>query len=145
LPRKGILVIIKNEELKISVGNLLLFDGEISTRIGTLVTEKNDISFQDMKSIKRFFQKYFEFEIEKGINVDNIIMAQAARHVIVHDGARINDRFRRQVSGAKQRTLDISLDKDVIQFSQNEVELAATSMLQYFRNVRFQLEKRLEI
>lgn len=143
LATKGDSKLLKNEELKISVSDLLEFDGEINERLGHLIAEKNDLSFQDMKSIGRAFKNYFEFDISKDKHVNNIIMAQAARHIIVHDSARINDRIIRQVSGAKPRDLKQELDVVTIQFNSEEVKLVAKSMIEYFRKVRSQVETRL--
>lgn len=143
LAKKGDSVSLKNEELKISVSELLEYDGEINERLGHLIAEKIDLSFQDMKSIGRAFKDYFEFDIPKDRNVNNIIMAQAGRHVIVHDSARINTRIIRQVSGAKPRDLLPELNSDTIQFSSNDVKIAAESMLDYFKKVRSLVEVRL--
>jgi hypothetical protein len=143
LAKKGDSKSLKKEELKISVSDLLEFDGEINERLGHLIADKNDLSFQDMKSIGRAFKDYFGFDISKDKHVNNIIMAQAGRHVIVHDSARINERVIRQVSGAKPRDLKPELDGDTIQFNSGEVKLAAESMLEYFRQVRGQVETRL--
>lgn len=133
---------LHNEELKISVSQLLEFDGEIKEYLGSFVAEKNDLSFQDMKSIGRAFKTYFGFTIEKDDNVNNIIMAQAGRHVIVHDSARINERLMRQVSGAKPRTLKPNLSGNVIQFSDVEVKQAGESMTNYLVNLRNKVESR---
>lgn len=144
LAKKGDSTSLKNEELKISVSDLLEYAGEINERLGHLIADKNDLSFQDMKSIGRAFKDYFEFDIPKDKNVNNIIMAQAGRHVIVHDSARINERVIRQVSGAKPRDLKPELDGDTIQFNSSEVKIAAESMLTYFQKVRSQVEARLK-
>ena len=143
LAQKGDSKHLKNEELKISVADLLEFDGEINERLGHLIADKNDLSFQDMKSIGRAFKEYFGFDIPKDKNVNNIIMAQAGRHVIVHDSARINERIIRQVSGANPRDLKPVLGGDTIQFDSEEVKLAADSMLEYFRQVRHEIKTRL--
>lgn len=143
LAKKGDSSFLKNEELKISVSDLLEYDGEITERLGYLIADKNDLSFQDMKSIARAFKDYFGINISKDENVNNIIMAQAGRHVIVHDSARINERIIRQVSGAKPRNLKPELNGDIIQFNADEVRIAADSMLEYFRKIRSQIETRL--
>jgi hypothetical protein len=115
----------------------------MNERIGHLIADKNDLKFQDMKSISRAFKDYFGFNIVKDENVNNIIMAQAGRHVIVHDSARINEKIIRQVSGAKPRHLKPQLSGETIQFNSDEVKLIADSMLKYFRQVRSQVEARL--
>jgi len=141
---KGDSKALSSDELKLSVIKLLEYDGDIFERIGDLIVEKNNISFQDMKSIKRAFKQYFEFTIEQSNEVNNIIMAQAARHVIVHDSARINDRIINQVSGAKPRELKPKLSGDFIIFEPEEVNLVAQSMLNYIKGVRSQIELRLD-
>ena len=69
-------------------------------------------------------------------------MAQAGRHVIVHDSSRINDRILRQVSGAQPRTLKPELSGNVVLFDSDEVTLIANSMKNYLKSVRKQIENR---
>jgi len=113
---------LKDEEFKLSVRELEEFEYRLDGRIGQLVAEKNDISFQDMKSINRAFRKYFSVSIPKDEITNNIIIAQAARNVIVHDAAACNDRLRKQVSGAIPRDIKSNLsDIQRIQFDPNEI------------------------
>lgn len=143
LAEKGDSSQLRNEELKISVSQLLEFDGEIKEYLGNLVAEKNDLSFQDMKSIGRAFKTYFGFTVEKDKDVNNIIMAQAGRHVIVHDSARINERVIRQVSGANPRELKPNLSGKTLEFNSEEVELVADSMLKYLVGIREKIQARI--
>ena len=145
LATKGDSKKLKNEELKISVSDLIEYDSGINERLGYLIADKNDFSFQDMKSISRAFKDYFDFNIEKNENVNTIILVQAGRHVIVHDSSRINERFIRQVSGAKPRKIKSDLNEGKINFDSNEVKVAAESMHAYFIQVRKQVEDRLEV
>lgn len=133
---------LRNEELKISVSQLVEFDGDIKECLGRFIAEKNDLSFQDMKSIGRAFKNYFGFVIERDRIVNNIIMAQAGRHVIVHDSARINEKILNQVSGATPRDLKQDLSGDLVKFSSQEVELVAKSMLSYLVSITRKVESR---
>ena len=137
---------IIEEELKLTVGELLSSDFDISDRIGYLIQDKKDISFQDMKSIGRAFRDYFEIEVERDEVVNNLIMAQAARHVIVHDGARINERLLSRVKSAFPRKLLPSLPSNgFIKIQEQDLRLIGGDMLRYFERVRFAVEAVLSV
>ncbi len=91
---------LNDESLDFSVTDVMADDFNPREQIGTLMQEKKDVSFQDMKSIGRAFSEFFGTEIPKDETVNNLILAQAGRHIIVHDGARINERFLRQIQAA---------------------------------------------
>jgi hypothetical protein len=75
-------------------------------------------SFQDMKSISRIFEECHEIFIPKDNRVNDLILAQAARHAIVHEGGKVNKRMLGQLSTASPRALKVSLSLgEQIQFS----------------------------
>lgn len=88
---------VLNEELNIEIEELLIRGDQINDVLGDLLIQKKDISFQDMKSVSRAFKEYFGIEIKKDNVVNNIILGQACRHAIVHEGGRVNGRIIRQV------------------------------------------------
>ncbi|MEZ5472295.1 MAG: hypothetical protein R3E90_10970 [Marinicella sp.] len=143
LALKGDSKALKNDDIKVTVEQLLEFDGKFNERLGDLIADKNDLSFQDMKSISRAFKQYFEFNIEKDEDVNNIIMAQASRHVIVHDSARISERMINQVKAAVPRNLKPDITGEYLTFSPDEVNIAANSMLNYLKGLKSKIEKRL--
>lgn len=143
LAKKGKSKNLKTEELKISVADLIEYSSEIERRLGQLIADKNDYSFQDMQSIGKAFKQYFEFSMEKDIDVHNIIFAQACRHVIVHDASKINERFTRQVSGASPRDIKPNVSGSAIEFTSEEVNQAAESMKIYFKKLRDGIENSL--
>ncbi len=123
---------VLNSELKVKVEELIGFEASISDSIGDVLIAKNSISFQDMKSIKREFEKYFGIDIEKDENVNNIILGQACRHSIAHEAGVVNSRVLRQVQNAKPRGLKSVLKEgDAIEFTHDEISLVAESMLAY--------------
>lgn len=143
LARTGKSADIKKEELRFTIGELEEVGYDLTESLGRLLAEKKDISFQDMKSIGRAFRDCFAIEIPKDRTVNNIIFAQASRHIIVHDAGKINDRFLRQVSGATPRDINLSPVEDTnIEFSTNEIEQVAESMLIYFSDLRNNVERK---
>jgi hypothetical protein len=137
---------LMKEEFKLSVDEIMEHGHELPHRIGYVIADKKDISFQDMKSIRRAFHSYFSVSMEKNETVNNIIFAQAARHVIVHDSARISERMINQISGAVPRRIMNKISaQDTIQFDREEIKIIGESMLIYFCELRSKVEERLNV
>lgn len=97
------------------------------------VKNNNDISFQDMKSVAREAEKYFDIKIEQDKDTHNIILAQACRHVLVHSNGVANKKTIRQIKEAKPRTIKTQLKEgDEINFDKDEINIIAESMKNYF-------------
>lgn len=127
---------ILKEEIKISLEELRERNYDLSQYIADVVIAKKDYSFQDMQSTKRAFEECFSYSPKKTEEVNNIILAQAARHVIVHSGAIADSRFIRQVSGAIPRRVKQMVHPDTyISFSTEEIEIISASMKTYLTNV----------
>lgn len=132
---------ILKAELNIDIEELLSRGNQIHEGLGELLVFKKDISFQDMKSVSRAFKDYFGINIEKSENVNNIIIGQACRHSIVHDGARVNSKTIKQVANAKPRKLKYSIIEDEeIKFSPDEVTFLAKEMKKYAKKLFDQME-----
>jgi len=119
-------------------------DVEKTRSIGDLLATQKDISFQDMQSIARTFQEYFSILIEKNQNTNNIILAQAFRHAIVHSGSKVDRKLVNQVSKAIPRTvkLDIELESEIL-FNQEEISLISESMKQYLEDLFSNIKNKL--
>src|SRR6185312_2015447 len=90
---------------------------------------EDDIRFRDMKSIARAFKETLEVDLVRDDLINDIILGQAARHVLVHAGGKIDERFRKQVAGAKPRKLKPALPIDgAIEFPPDEVNSLADAM-----------------
>ncbi len=103
---------------------------------GEFLSIQKNISFQDMQSIGRAFQEYFDIAVLKDAHVNNIIIAQACRHAIVHSGARFDKKLQTQVSSAKPRTIKplVELDSEIL-FSPEEVKQVGESMKIYLERL----------
>ena len=127
---------VLREELKFTIGELCDFDFDLSDQIGEIIALKKDISFQDMKSIRRNFHAFLGISIEKDKKVNNIILGQACRHVIVHSGAIADAKLIKQVSEAIPRDLKKQIvENSRIQFTTDEIKLLSDSMLDYLKNL----------
>lgn len=118
---------LESEELKLTLGELLFDD------LGDVFIQKKDgISFQDMKSTLRSFKDYIGTpSIERNEVINNIILAQAMRHCIVHSGCIISNKTIGQLRDAKRTVmLDIRKDQQV-QFSEEEVRQVKQDMLSF--------------
>jgi hypothetical protein len=128
---------LMKQEIKLTVDEIIGYGDKLPEHIGDIIAEKQDISFQDMKSINRAFRTFFSFNMVQDSHVNNIIIAQAARHVIVHDAAKVNKRTRNQVSRAIPRSVkDNLLGVTFIKFEPNEIKEVGNSMLVYFQKLR---------
>ena len=124
------------EEFRLTLRDLKDFNFAVREVAPDFLIQSKDISFQDMQSIARAFKTYLEIEIRKDQAVNDIILGQACRHVIVHAGGVVSDQTVRQVSGAMPRRVKMSLiSGDVVQFVPEEVELIAESMTGYLQSV----------
>jgi len=126
---------VASERIEISLAELKELDWDLSERVADLVAAKDDISFQDMRSVNRTFIKYFDYNHPRDETTNNIVFAQASRHIIVHGGGRITDRFGKQIRSASPRTLKLDVPaQGSIQYSPAEIRLTGESMLAYCRD-----------
>ena len=124
------------EDIKLSFRELKDVNWHLREVAADLLVEKKDLSFQDMQAISRAFKTYLSVSIEKDNCVNNIIFAQACRHVIVHAGGVVNDRLIRQVANAFPRELRTSMLRgEHVQFSPGEVEIVSRSMVAYVQTL----------
>lgn len=123
---------LNKEELKFNVKELANIGSNLEDQIGEIITQKNSISFQDMKSIQRSFKNYFKYQIKKSDHVNNIIYGQACRHAIVHNGAKVDSSLLNQIKAANPNNLNKDLkDKEEIHFSNDELKIVMDSMKTY--------------
>ena len=109
---------------------------ELVDRAGELLASHRDISFQDMQSIGRAFRDYFNYEPPKDECVNDIIMSQARRRVIVHSGGVVDRKMIAQVRSANPRNLKPAVrEGELVQFSEGEIELVAGRMSQYLKEL----------
>jgi hypothetical protein len=117
------------EELKVSWRAVAQAEGEREAMFSDLLIAQHDISFQDMQSIRRAFEKHLGVIIERSSGLNDIIMGQAGRHVIVHAGGVIDNKIVRQVAGALPRALMPELKVgEPIRFHPSDVRLLTESM-----------------
>ncbi len=122
----------KKEEIKLSFDELQAINYNVLENIGDIVVSTKNISFQDMQSIARAFRDWLGYEPPQGRNVNNIIVGQACRHVIVHSGGIVDRRLMNQIRSATPRDIKqgIALDEN-IQFEPSEIVVAGNSMIEY--------------
>jgi len=131
---------VLNTELKIKVDELLVYGTSLGDTIGDMLIAKNNISFQDMKSIKREFEKYFGIKIDKDQTVNNIILGQACRHSIAHEAGIVNTRVLNQIKSALPRELKEYLKEgEAIAFTEAEIKIVSDSMDSYVSKLQNQV------
>ncbi|MBI4809645.1 MAG: hypothetical protein HY799_11945 [Nitrosomonadales bacterium] len=124
------------EDIKLSFREMQEASWHFRGVAADLLVQKKDLSFQDMQAISRTFKTYLGITIEKDNHVNNIILAQACRHVIVHAGGAVNDRLIRQVANATPREIKPAISRgEHIEFQPEEVELISRSMEAYVKGL----------
>jgi hypothetical protein len=120
------------EEVTVTIKDLISQENGLSKSVGRFLIEKKDISFQDMNSIRRAFKEHIEYEPCRDQNVNDIILAQASRHAIVHNGAIAGAEFINQIRDAKSRTIKINIElENEIEFSNEEINGVIDAMKTY--------------
>jgi hypothetical protein len=118
------------EDIKLTFGEMREHGWNLKAVAADLLIAKHDFTFQDMGSTVKAFKEFVGVVIERNEIMNNIIAAQACRHVIVHAGGRISEKAVRQVSGAKPRTLRNKLAVDeLIQLTAPEIEAIKADMV----------------
>lgn len=94
------------------------------------------LSFQDMQSTVRAFSP-FAGEWKRDPHCTNdLIFSQAARHVIIHRGAVVDQKMMDQIADAKPRTLKPELGlKQKLSFEPKEIVAAGNQMTAYLQRL----------
>ena len=102
-----------NAELKFTFEELESYGFDLSKSVGNIIIKKKNLTFQD-----------------------NIILAQAARHAIVHSLSIADEKFMNQISQSQARTLkkNISMN-DELKFSPNEIEVIMSDMREFLKRI----------
>ncbi|MBA3886540.1 MAG: hypothetical protein H0X67_12545 [Acidobacteria bacterium] len=117
------------DELKISWRAVSQAESDREVMFAGLLIAQYNISFQDMQSIYRAFEKHLGVTLERSAGLNDIIMGQAARHAIVHAGGAADSKLIRQVAGAHPRGLMPQVELgEHIRFQPSDVRLLAASM-----------------
>lgn len=121
-----------NEEIKLTIRELKGQDRDLRESIPDILVAQRDISFQDMGSWHRAAARYMGIKLCRDQTVNDIIAAQACRHVIVHSGSVVTERLLSQVKDAHPRKLrcEFELGK-TITFSTDEISTISESMQAY--------------
>lgn len=121
-----------DEEFKLSLSDMRDRDWNLKSAVPDLLIAKYDLTFQDMKSTVRAFSDYTHMTTFRDENMNNIITAQACRHVIVHAGSRVTEKMLKQISGAYPRTLKTNLAiGEPIAFTLEEIDVVKKSMIAF--------------
>lgn len=120
------------EELRLTLEEVREVRSWPADRLGDWFLTHRDVSFQDLQSVARAFDKYLDVAIPKDDIVNDVIFGHAARHAIVHAGGKVDRRMTGQVAAATPRSLkpEIREGRD-IDFSVAELRALGAAMLTY--------------
>jgi hypothetical protein len=131
---------LMREELRLSFREIRDRGWQLKEIAADLLVDKKDLSFQDMKTTGQALRDYCGINMERDRTANNIIVAQACRHVIVHAGNEVTPKMLHQLRDAVPRDLKPNLVAgSLVQFAPEEVEIAASSMQNYVAAVAAQL------
>jgi hypothetical protein len=127
---------ILRERLQFTVADLCADEPPLSELVADALEENKGISFQDMKGIERGFQTVLGKEPVRDSEVNDIIVAQACRHAIVHAESRADERLLKQIASANPRQLkqDLVLHQEIT-FTEAEIELVGERMTNYLTKI----------
>lgn len=132
------------QEIKICWRDINSAGGPLSETFADVIIAQRDISFQDMQSIARAFESFFGIHIQRTSDVNDLVLAQAARHAIVHSAGLIDQRMMRQLTSAKPRSLKLELTVgEAIQFTSQEIEFVGGAMERYLERLIGQIAAQL--
>ncbi len=124
------------EEFKITVTEMKDKDWNLQGAIPDLLIAKYDYTFQDMGATVRAFTSYTTLTPQRDQVMNNIIAAQACRHVIVHSGGRVTDRTVKQLLKVSPRELKREIATgDQLQFSLFEVKEVMANMTEFIERL----------
>lgn len=121
----------RKRSVQLNWQNLNKPDSPVEVLIAERIVEEDDISFQDMQSIRRAFNKELLIDLGRDESANDIILGQACRHVMAHAGGRVDDRLMNQISGANPRRLKALpfVHGEEVAFNPDEVRSLSESML----------------
>jgi len=134
------------EDIKLSFSEISEYEYNLSGNLGRIIIDKKNISFQDMQSIERSFSKYLLIESKEiSKDVNNIILAQASRHCIVHSSEIADEKFLYQIRDASNRDViqEVKLN-DKISVTPKEIDEISNSMHNYLTSKVHEILSKIE-
>lgn len=130
------LLTASNEGIKITFDELKLYHFNLTDTLGDLILKKKDISFQDMQSTHKAFNDFFNINLPRDKDVNNIILGQAARHSIVHASAIADEKFMKQIKDCNPRDIKIDIiAESAIEFYPDEINCVKDCMILYIDRI----------
>jgi hypothetical protein len=127
---------ILKEEIKIDFRGLREIGSELAERAGDLLAEHREISFQNLQGVAKAFRDYFDYDRPQDEVVNDLILAHACRHVIVHCGGIADRKMIGQLKRATPRLLkpEVCIGQR-IQFTENEIIQVGFRMDSYLKDL----------
>lgn len=134
-----------SEELKMSWRAIVQAATDQEEMFPESLIAQHDISFQDMQRVSRAFARHLQINVEKTLDVNDIILGHAARHVIAHAAGVVDRKMINQVKGATPRTLkQAPVEGEMIRLSPEEVRSLATSMETHLKGLTATVANQIE-
>jgi len=135
-----------NEDIKLSIKELQDLSFNLTDHIADIILKKKDISFQDMQSTFRAFDNYLNIKIPKNDPCNDVILAQASRHSIVHNQSIADDKFMNQIKNAIPRSIKKKfIPYEPFKYTASEIEFITYAMLVFVQDLIEKLKDNLKI
>ena len=118
--------------------------GDLMDAIPDLIAEGPGVSFQDTKSIQRIFKDYLDVDIARDEVTNDVSVALALRHVLVHNGGIVDRKCFRQTEESLPRSFrrEVKLG-EFVNLDTEEIRFVGATMIEYVQ--RLANESRLRV
>lgn len=139
------LLVATKEDLKFSISELRACDFQLGEHLGKMIVQKKDINFQNMQAGLKAYKDFLGVDSFSAGLVHDVILALAARHIIVHNLAVVDARFLALVNYAPKRNVHVDEFKEGerIGFTPAEVIHLQDSMSALLKEIAIAMDTRI--
>lgn len=106
---------------------------------------KKDTNFQDLGSIKRFFESYLEIDLCLPNDIEEAyILATAMRHVIVHSNGKIDADFKHQIRNLPKETQESFKAEEYLPITQLDIDTTRDALLNMYGIIEAKVKARVK-
>lgn len=129
-------------EIKVSVLDIVNSNLRFGGKLGQLIIDKDNPNFQDLKSIKNIFESYLNKKIDMEVNTEKkICFYLELRHVLVHKGGKIDDKFVNSTNRFKANIKNLR-NGDTVELGEDDWEVIKESFKSLVNQITIPIESK---